>query len=221
MGRILIFLAFLLQRTVCFTVFPNSARGSIHLRETENPVEDAAEEDLENAKLEVFLQKKFPTFHTLINDGMKKAMKEGPVTIFAPNDAAFEALGEKKLVQLNDPRNLEIQEKLASFHLIPGESISAIELRTEDWTKRPKDGSKPNTVIAAVKTLSGEVPVGRRKSGGFLGFGGKEDGEIVVGPDANIVGSFMVDDNMIHEMDGLVSPEVLWRYLDQLRIPGF
>ena len=112
--------------------------------------------------------------------------------------------------------------QVGSYHVIPGQAISAIELRTEDWTRgRPKDGSKPNTLIAAVKTLSGEVPVGRSKSGGVLGFGAKEDGDIVIGPEAKIVQSFEVEECLVHDMDSLVSPEVLWRYCDQLRIPGF
>lgn len=70
-------------------------------------------------------------------------------------------------------------------------------------------------------TLGGEVPVGRSKSGGFLGWGAKEDGGVVVGPEAKIIQSFKVEDCIVHEMDALVSPEILWRYCDQLRIPGF
>ena len=69
--------------------------------------------------------------------------------------------------------------------------------------------------------MSGEVPVGRSKSGGVLGFGAKEDGDIVIGPEAKIVQSFEVEECLVHDMDSLVSPEVLWRYCDQLRIPGF
>jgi len=78
-----------------------------------------------------------------------------------------------------------------------------------------------DTVIAGIKTLSGEVPVGRRKSGGFLGWGATEDGDIVVGPSANIVQSFNVEGSFVHEVDALISPVILWRYCDQLRIPGF
>jgi len=82
--------------------------------------------------------------------------------------------------QINDPRNLEIKEKMGSFHIIQGESIDAMTLRTEDWSKgKPKDGSPPNTMVAGINTLSGEVPVGRSKSGGFFGFGAKEDGTII------------------------------------------
>ena len=142
---------------------------------------EADSEEEERPKLDAFLEKKYPSFYNLINDDMAKAkaIKQGSVTIFAPNEAAFEGLGEKKRSQIEDPRNLEIREKTGSYHIIPDDSIDAITLRTEDWSKgKPADGSRPNTMIAGFKTISGEVPVGRSMSGGFLGFGGKEDGTI-------------------------------------------
>jgi len=140
---------------------------------------EADSEEEERPKLDAFLEKKYPSFYKLINDDMAKSIKQGSVTIFAPNEAAFEGLGEKKRSQIEDPRNLEIREKTGSYHIIPDDSIDAITLRTEDWSKgKPKDGSRPNTMIAGFKTLSGEVPVGRSKSGGVLGWGAKEDGTI-------------------------------------------
>jgi uncharacterized surface protein with fasciclin (FAS1) repeats len=200
----------------------------VQLYETSASAAAAASEEQQNddneggeerPKLDKFLQKKYPSFYKLINEDMAKAIKNGKVTVFVPNEAAFEALGEKKMKKLDDPRNLEIREKMGSYHIIPEEAISAIELRTEDWTKgRPKDGSPPNTLIAGIKTLGGEVPVGRSKSGGFLGLLAKEDGDIVVGPNAKIVGSFNVEGSFVHEMDALISPMILWRYLDQLQI---
>lgn len=179
---------------------------------------DTSGED-ERPKLDAFLEKKYPSFYDLINDEMMKAIKQGSVTVFVPSESAFENLGDKKTSQINDPRNLEIREKMGSYHVIAGESIDAMTLRTEDWSKgKPKDGSRPNTVIAGFKTLSGEVPVGRSKSGGFLGWGAKEDGDIVIGPEAKIVQSFNVEGSFVHEVSDLISPSLLWRYCDQLRI---
>jgi uncharacterized surface protein with fasciclin (FAS1) repeats len=219
MMRSLFFVALLLTGAIAFMPVGNR-RTKIRLYETESPTEDT--EEGANARVELFLAQKYPSFHKLLNDDMRNALKEGAVTIFAPNEAVFKVLGEKKMAQIDDPRNLEIREKMGSYHIIPGEAISATELRTEDWTKgRPKDGSLPNTVIAAIVTLSGEVPVGRSKSGGILGWGAKEDGDIVVGPEAQIVQTFKVMDSFVHEVDALVSPLALWRYADQLRIPGF
>ena len=114
---------------------------------------------------------------------------------------------------------------LSRYHLIVGEALSAAQIQTEDWTRgRPKDGSKPNTMIAAIVTQSGEVPIGRAKSGGGwfnMGEEKKNEGDIVIGPSAKIVQSFKVENCLVHEVDGLISPVQLWRYADQLRIPGF
>jgi len=180
--------------------------------------EAEAEED-ERPKLDAFLEKKYPSFFSFINDDMTMAIKQGAITVFVPNEEAFASLGEKKMAQINDPRNLEIREKMFSYHIIAEESVDAMTLRTEDWSKgKPKDGSLPNTVIAGINTLSGGVPVGRSKSGGFFGWGAKEDGDIVIGPEAKIVKSFNVDGSFVHEVSDLISPTLLWRYCDQLRI---
>ena len=190
--------------------------------------ETAEESSITNSKLIRFLESKFPSFYKLLvrdNDlFLKEIQGSSAHTLFVPNEAAIEALGVKKLQQLMDPRNDEIAQKIGQYHLLRGKAVSATELRTEDWTRgRPKDGSKPNTLIAAIVTLAGEVPVGRSKSGGFLGttLGAKEDGDIVIGPEAQIVRTFQVEGCLVHEMDALISPLQLWRYADQLRIPGF
>ena len=213
-----------------------------------------SEEEKERPKLDAFLEKKYPDFYGFINDDMMKEIKQGSVTLFVPNAAVFKSLGDKKTKQINDPRNLEIREKMGSYHIIAEEAVDAMKLRTEDWSKgKPEDGSRPNTMVAGIKTLSGEVPVGRSKSGGFLGWGAKEDGtitkkitivcnvsmllllgiynsvsnyffflsvigDIVIGPDAKIVQSFNVEGSFVHEVSDLISPALLWRYCDQLRI---
>lgn len=190
---------------------------------------ETAEESSTNGKVIRFLETKYPTFYKLLvrdNEGFLKDLQQEspPHTLFVPSEAAMETLGAKALQQMMDPRNAEIRDKMGQYHLVSGKALSATELRTEDWTRgRPKDGSKPNTVIAAIVTLGGEVPVGRSKSGGFLGttLGAKDDGDIVIGPSGKIVGSFQVEDCLVHEMDALISPLQLWRYADQLRIPGF
>ena len=187
---------------------------------------ETAEEASINAKLLRFLEIKYPSFYKLLvrdNDELLKALQSSQAhTVFVPNEVAIEALGAKKLQQLLDPRNQEIRDKMGQYHVIVGEAISATTLRTEDWSKgRPKDGSKPNTLISAIVTQGGEVSVGRSKSGGFLGWGAKEDGDIVIGPSGQIVQSFQVEKCLVHEVDALISPLPLWRYMDQLRIPGF
>ena len=43
-------------------------------------------------------------------------------------------------------------------------------------------------------------------------------GDIVIGPEAKIVQSFNVEGSFVHEVTDLISPTLLWRYCDQLRI---
>ena len=141
------------------------------------------------------------------NDVMKKVSKaERGYTIFAPNEAAFKALGDKKCEQLEDIRNEEMVEKIAAYHCID-EPVTADQLFNS----------------GGVVTLGGEVPAERSVSGGIFGVGGKEDGGVTLNG-SKVVNSFeYVDDDktcIVHEMDGLISPTILWRYADQLRIPG-
>jgi uncharacterized surface protein with fasciclin (FAS1) repeats len=177
--------------------------------------------------LEVFVEKEFPTFHALLtlNEGLWQIITESETgyTLFAPSNTVFDSLGEKKLQQLKDSRNLETAQKMGLYHVVNDDAVSAARLRTEDWTRpAPTDGSPRPITVQALLTLGGEVPVGRSKSGGFfLGIGAREDGDVVIGPNARIIKSFKIDGSIVHEVDALISPVILWRYMDQLRIPGF
>ncbi|MDH3270804.1 MAG: fasciclin domain-containing protein [Gemmatimonadota bacterium] len=45
---------------------------------------------------------------------------DGPFTVFAPIDAAFEALGTDRLDVLLDPANIELLQKVLTYHVIEG-----------------------------------------------------------------------------------------------------
>lgn len=178
--------------------------------------------------LEAFVAKEFQAFYALLslNEGLWQLIAESDTgtgyTLFAPSNTVFDKLGEKKLQQLKDSRNLETAQKMGLYHVVNDDAVSAARLRTEDWTRpAPADGSPRPITVQALLTLGGEVPVGRSKSGGFLGIGAREDGDVVIGPNAQIIKSFKVDGSIVHEVDDLISPLILWRYMDQLRIPGF
>jgi uncharacterized surface protein with fasciclin (FAS1) repeats len=71
--------------------------------------------------MEMFLSQKYPAFMQLLsNQDIWKELStgDGGYTIFAPNNKAFDKLGDKKLLQLNDPRNLETTEKIGRYHSI-------------------------------------------------------------------------------------------------------
>lgn len=135
-------------------------------------------------------------------DLWKKLPSDAACTIFAPNEKAFSDLGDKKLGQLQDIRNEETVQKMASFHAV-GERVTADELFNS----------------GGVVTIGGVVPVGRSVKGGLFGIGGTEDGGVTLNG-AKVTSTTEVDNCLIHEVDTLISPQILWRYCDQLRIPG-
>ena len=153
-----------------------------------------------------YLAENYKAFSNLLqkNDAVWKALAgaDGGFTVFAPNAAAFAALGDKKLVQLADARNLETTEKIGSYHVI-AETVTAEQLFNS----------------AGVITMGGTVDVGRSVKGGMFGIGGKEDGGVTVNG-AKVVRSVEIGKGILHEVDALISPQILWRYMDQLRIPG-
>lgn len=154
-----------------------------------------------------FLKDNYPGFNAILelNDSIWKALagvEEGGFTIFAPSATALQALGESKQKQLLDPRNLETTQKVGAYHVI-AETVTADQLFNS----------------GGVITLGGQVAVERSKSGGVFGVGGKEDGGVTVNG-AKVLKTIELGSGLVHEVDGLVSPNILWRYMDQLRIPG-
>jgi uncharacterized surface protein with fasciclin (FAS1) repeats len=131
---------------------------------------------------------------------------ESGFTVFAANEKAFESLGDKRQSQLKDVRNDEVTEKIAAYHVI-----------AEPVTDKMLFNS------GGVITLGGQVPCERSTSGGMFGIGGKEDGGVTING-SKVVKTTEFSENekvcIVHEVDGLISPNILWRYADQLRIPG-
>lgn len=70
-----------------------------------------------------YLREAHPPFASLLAQNEKiwnslQNPEASGTTIFAPNGAAFEALGEKKREQLKDPRNSEVTEKIGAYHVV-------------------------------------------------------------------------------------------------------
>lgn len=157
-----------------------------------------------------FLQSNYPAFYSLLdkNEDVWKAIGETEegnevgFTVFVPSDEALQNLGEDKQNQLLDDRNLETTQKIAAYHVI-GEPVTAEALYE----------------AGGVVTVGGEVPIERSVQGGFFGFGGTEDGSVRLNQ-ARVLRSAYVGNGLVHEVDNLVSPSIMWRYMDQLRIPG-
>ncbi len=101
----------------------------------------------------------------------------GPFTVFAPVDAAFAALGSAKLDVLLDPVNLDLLQKILTYHVIP-DDIRAAELT---------DGAIVTTVQGSdvVIDLSGPTP--------------KVNGAQIIATDIE------VENGVIHLIDGVLT----------------
>jgi len=212
------------------------SRSFTILRESTNdsqnaaPAEPAPSSEQDEPPIQAFLKENHPLFESQllgkipnIYNILKESDASAGYTIFCPSNAVMEALDPKRKLQIKDPRNLEVTEKLAAYHVIQNGKVTQERLKREDWTvPRSPDGVAALS-IGGVLTLGGELRVGRSKSGGFLGLGAKEDGGVVIGNnEAKVVKSTNVGEKgVVHEMDGFVAPDLIWRYFDQLRIPGF
>jgi len=158
--------------------------------------------------VEDYLQQKHAVFWDMImrpnSDVWKKLRDSAAITVFAPTDEAMQNLGDRKLQQLRDVRNEETLLKMGGFHAV-AEPVSAAELFDS----------------GGVVTVTGDVvPVERSVSGGVFGIGGKEDGGVTVGGARVVETVSLPAGSIVHRTDNLVSPSILWRYMDQLRIPG-
>jgi uncharacterized surface protein with fasciclin (FAS1) repeats len=158
------------------------------------------------ADVQNFINENYPSFDRLIlskNQNVWKKLSDAEsFTIFCPTDSVFTNLPEKRLQQLKDVRNLETVEKMAEFHCV-NEPVTAEELFNS----------------GGVITLGGVVDVKPSVSGGFFGIGGTEDGGVTVNS-GKVTKTVPIGSCILHEVDALVSPELLWRFCDQLRIPG-
>ena len=148
----------------------------------------------------------YPAFYNLIdkNDELWKKLSDGDgYTMFVPTEEAFQELGDKKLKQMEDVRNTETKNKIGAFHCV-AETVTYEQLYNS----------------GGVVTLGGEaVNVDRTKTGGMFGVGGQDDGGLLING-AKVLQTYEVGPGMIYEVDKLVNPNILWRYMDQLRIPG-
>lgn len=91
---------------------------------------------------------------------------DGPFTVFAPVNAAFEALGTDRLEVLLDPANQALLQKVLTYHVISGAAIEAGDLSDgqmattlegSDVTFDLSDASDPK--INGVSIIATDIPV--------------------------------------------------------------
>lgn len=101
----------------------------------------------------------------------------GPLTVFAPTDAAFAALPEGTVEDLVKPENKEVLANILKYHVTPG------NLSTSILTKLPKLGQANNQYV--------QVEV--------------VDGKPVIGG-ANIIASVKAGNGIVHVVDKVLLP---------------
>ena len=180
-------------------------------------------------ELEQFLQQEHSMFYALLlykNEYVWKMIREnsminGACTIFAPTNVAMQALGEKKLQQLQDNRNEEVRNKIGSYHFILDDDtvVTTEQLYNSGGIRTIATGDNPIVPVERTKRSGGNI---------FTMFTNNNndndgDGTVTLGSNnARIVNSIYLQNSntLIHQIDTLISPNILWRYCDQLRIPG-
>ena len=115
-----------------------------------------------------------PGFETLVAAVLAAGLSttlsgEGPFTVFAPTNAAFEALPAGLLGKLLEPKNKAVLAKILAYHVVPGKVMSAdlkagkiATVEGSDITVSTSGGLKVNqaTIAAAdVEATNGVIHV--------------------------------------------------------------
>lgn len=116
---------------------------------------------------------------------------DGPFTVFAPINDAFDALGTDRIDVLLDPANQELLQKVLTYHVIAG------DIRAADLT----DGATVATVEGSAVTidLSGDTP--------------RVNGAQIIATDV------VVENGVIHLVDGVLTENL--DLVDQAVVNGF
>jgi uncharacterized surface protein with fasciclin (FAS1) repeats len=101
----------------------------------------------------------------------------GPLTVFAPTDAAFAALPEGTVENLIKPENKEVLANILKYHVTPG------NLSTTILTKLPKLGQANNQYVN-VEVIDGKPVIGG----------------------ANIIASVKAGNGIVHVIDKILLP---------------
>jgi uncharacterized surface protein with fasciclin (FAS1) repeats len=74
--------------------------------------------------------------------GLADVLKgEGPFTVFAPTDAAFEKLPQGTVESLLEPRNREQLQEILTYHVVPGRIMSS-DLAGQSTTAETVEGGE-------------------------------------------------------------------------------
>tara|TARA_R110001599_G_scaffold29407_1_gene100438 strand:+ start:12104 stop:12673 length:570 start_codon:yes stop_codon:yes gene_type:complete len=115
----------------------------------------------------------------------------GPFTVFAPTNAAFDALPDGTVATLLKPENKPTLTKILTYHVVPGR-LTAADLAAK---AKMMGGKAELTTVAGAKLTASRSP-----SGGWMLTDTK-------GGTANItIADVMQSNGVIHEIDAIVMP---------------
>ena len=104
---------------------------------------------------------------------------DGPFTVFAPTNAAFEKLGDDQVQSLLEPENRDQLTEILTYHVVP-EKLTAADL---------SDGQELETV--AGETLTVKV----------------DDGTVMVGDATVAQADVEASNGVVHVIDGVLTPQ--------------
>lgn len=103
----------------------------------------------------------FKTLTVALNaaDMVSTLKGDGPFTVFAPNDAAFQKLPEAELKALtSDPAKLADLKAILGYHVIPGKIVKAADI-TSGMTSKTVDERKLSFTIEGDKVMVNKAQV--------------------------------------------------------------
>jgi uncharacterized surface protein with fasciclin (FAS1) repeats len=114
--------------------------------------------------------------------GLVDALRgDGPLTVFAPNDAAFAALPAGTVDELLLPENLDQLQAVLTYHVVPGEYLAA-ETPAGEYELETLQGSTVDLVVG-------------------------EDGTVTVDGATVIAADIAASNGVIHAIDAVIMPE--------------
>jgi uncharacterized surface protein with fasciclin (FAS1) repeats len=114
--------------------------------------------------------------------GLVDALRgDGPLTVFAPNDAAFAALPAGTVDELLLPENLDQLQAVLTYHVVAGEYLAA-ETPAGEYELETLQGSTLDLVVG-------------------------EDGTVTVDGATVIAADIAASNGVIHAIDAVIMPE--------------
>jgi len=110
-----------------------------------------------------------PDFSTLVTalkaaDLAETLSGDGPFTVFAPTNAAFEKLPQGKLQKLLNPKNKKKLAAILSYHVVPGKVMSGdvetMRVKTVEGSKASLEAKGKRVMIDGAEVIKADIKAG-------------------------------------------------------------